>query len=70
MDKYRIENVVCYPFRTAILVDNGTIEGQIGEGCQGRIVQGCWRVDDGEEEAAKEKADDDYVDEQDRDLDF
>ena len=33
MDKYRIENVVCYPFRTAILVDNGTIEGQIGEGC-------------------------------------
>ena len=34
MDKYRIENVVCYPFRTAILVDNGTIEGQIGEGCQ------------------------------------
>ena len=34
MDKYRIENVVCYPFRTAILVDNGTIEGQIGEGCR------------------------------------
>ena len=33
MDMYRIENVVCYPFRTAILVDNGTIEGQIGEGC-------------------------------------
>ena len=33
MDKYRIENVVCYPFRTAILVDKGTIEGQIGEGC-------------------------------------
>ena len=30
---YRIENVVCHPFRTAILVDNGTIEGQIGEGC-------------------------------------
>ena len=31
---YRIENVVCYPFRTATLVDNGTIEGQIGEGCK------------------------------------
>ena len=31
---YRIENVVCYPFRTANLVDNGTKEGQIGEGCQ------------------------------------
>ena len=30
---YRIENVVCYPFRTANLVDNGTKEGQIGEGC-------------------------------------
>ena len=30
---YRIENVVCYPFRTATLVDNETIEGQIGEGC-------------------------------------
>ena len=33
---YQIENVVCYPFRTAILVDNGTIEGQIGEGCGGK----------------------------------
>ena len=30
---YRIENVVCYPFRTANLVDNGTKEGQIGEVC-------------------------------------
>ena len=30
---YRIENMVCYPFRTATLVDNETIEGQIGEGC-------------------------------------
>ena len=30
---YRIENVVCHLFRTANLVDNGTIEGQIGEGC-------------------------------------
>ena len=37
---------------------------------QGRVVQGGWHLDDGEEEAAKEKADDDYVDEQDRDLDF
>ena len=36
---YRIENVVCYPFRTANLVDNGTKEGQIGEGCEvGREV--------------------------------
>ena len=26
--------MVCYPFRTATLVDNETIEGQIGEGCQ------------------------------------
>ena len=32
MDMYRIENVVCYPFRTATLVDNETIEDQIGEG--------------------------------------
>ena len=31
---YQIENVVCYPFRTANLVDNGTKEGQIGEGCE------------------------------------
>ena len=31
---YQIENVVCYPFRTANLVDNGTKEGQIGEGCR------------------------------------
>ena len=30
---YQIENVVCYPFRTANFVDNGTKEGQIGEGC-------------------------------------
>ena len=30
---YRIENVVCPPFRTATLVENETIEGQIGEGC-------------------------------------
>ena len=37
MDMYRIENVVCYPFRTATLVDNETIEGQIGEGCVGVI---------------------------------
>ena len=35
MDMYRIENVVCHPFRTATLVDNETIEGQIGEGCAG-----------------------------------
>ena len=34
MDMYRIENVVCYPFRTATLVDNETIEDQIGEGCR------------------------------------
>ena len=33
MDMYRIENVVCPPFRTATLVDNETIEGQIGEVC-------------------------------------
>ena len=33
LDMYQIENVVCYPFRTATLVDNETIEGQIGEGC-------------------------------------
>ena len=32
---YRIENVVCHPFRTATLFDNETIEGQIGEGCRG-----------------------------------
>ena len=32
---YQIENVVCYPFRTANLVDNGTKEGQIGEGWEG-----------------------------------
>ena len=38
---YQIENVVCYPFRTANLVDNGTKEGQIGEGClevEGEVV--------------------------------
>ena len=33
MDMYRTENVVCYPLRTATLVDNETIEDQIGEGC-------------------------------------
>ena len=38
MDMYRIENVVCPPFRTATLVDNETIEGQIGEGCKPRGV--------------------------------
>ena len=39
---YQIENVVCYPFRTANLVDNGTKEGQIGEGCQRDILGfGC-----------------------------
>ena len=26
--------MVCHPFRTATLVDNETIEGQIGEGCR------------------------------------
>ena len=26
--------MVCYLFRTATLVDYGTIEGQIGEGCK------------------------------------
>ena len=30
---HRIDNVVCHPFRTATLVDNETIEDQIGEGC-------------------------------------
>ena len=35
---YRIENVVCYPFRTANLVDNGTKEDQIGEGCLPGVV--------------------------------
>ena len=35
---YQIENVVCYPFRTANLVDNGIKEGQIGEGCLGAKV--------------------------------
>ena len=42
MDMYRIENVVCYPFRTATLVDNETIEGQIGEGC--RVCESITRV--------------------------
>ena len=42
MDMYRIENVVCYLFRTATLVDNETIEDQIGEGCQG----GCLLSED------------------------
>ena len=37
---------------------------------QSRVVQGCWHVGDGEEEAAKEEADDDYVDKQDWNLDF
>ena len=43
---YRIENVVCYPFRTANLVDNGTKEGQIGEGCPGGVLscgEGAYR---------------------------
>ena len=35
---YQIENVVCYPFRTANLVDNGTKEDQIGEGCLPGVV--------------------------------
>ena len=39
MDMYRIENVVCHPFRTATLVDNETIEGQIGEGCRGNTLR-------------------------------
>ena len=38
MDMYRIENVVCYPFRTATLVDNETIEDQIGKGARVRHV--------------------------------
>ena len=37
---YQIKNVVCYPFRTANLVDNGTKEGQIGEGCQAKGPSG------------------------------
>ena len=42
---YRIENVVCHLFRTATLVDNGTIEGQIGEGCLQLqlLFWGSWR---------------------------
>ena len=36
---YQIENVVCYPFRTANLVDNGTKEGQIGEGCLCNVLE-------------------------------
>ena len=32
-------NVVCPPFRTTTLVDNETIEGQIGEGCLGTKLQ-------------------------------
>ena len=64
MDMYQIENVVCYPFRTAILVDNGTIEGQIGEGCLGGIdrrggARGDGGVEDfcgrGEDEFARGK---------------
>ena len=41
---YRIENVVCYPFRTANLVDNGTKEGQIGEGCW-EVVSPVLKID-------------------------
>ena len=43
--------MVCHPFRTATLVDNETIEGQIGEGCQVRLVlpvvgkETCWEGD-------------------------
>ena len=50
MDMYRIENVVCYPFRTATLVDNETIQDQIGEGCMvgdlkhGRTVHSLARL--------------------------
>ena len=39
MDMYRIENVVCYPLRTATLVDNETIEDQIGEGCREGLAE-------------------------------
>ena len=34
---YQIENLVSPPFRTATLVENETMEGQIGEGCPARI---------------------------------
>ena len=34
--------MACYPFRTATLVDNETIEGQIGEGC----MEGDGKVDE------------------------
>ena len=30
---YQIDNLVSPPFRIATLVESGTIEGQIGEGC-------------------------------------
>ena len=55
MDKYRIENVVCYPFRTAILVDNGTIEGQIGEGCKAGALEQL--VEEQQEQAGDGQAD-------------
>ena len=45
MDMYRIENVVCYPFRTATLVDNETIEDQIGEGCK-EIIEKYFLLND------------------------
>ena len=32
---YQIDNLVSPPFRIATLVESGTIEGQIGEGCRG-----------------------------------
>ena len=41
---YRIENMVCQPFRTATLVDNETIEGQIGEGCSPPADSGRCKV--------------------------
>ena len=34
---YQIENLVSPPFRTATLVENETMEGQIGEGCLARM---------------------------------
>ena len=46
MDKYRIENVVCHLFRTAILVDNGIIEGQIGEGCGAEEEEGVGKEEE------------------------
>ena len=34
---YQIENLVSPPFRTATLVENGKMDGQIGQGCLARI---------------------------------